>query len=229
MGEGPLLVVSAVEREATPLRALLVDSSEPRVHIVTCGVGKVAAALATARAIDAHAPSSVLCLGCAGAFRGRSLDLGDVIIGTAEILADEGVETGEGFLGIDSLGLPGLRRGEEQLTERVPIQSPSTATLERLAKACDIRVQAGLLLTVSTGSGTDERSRALAARHDALGESLEGAAVAAAAWQAGLPAREVRGVSNFTGHRDRAAWRIDLACRNAARVAHQWILTENLI
>ncbi|MFE7122322.1 hypothetical protein ACFU99_43555, partial [Streptomyces sp. NPDC057654] len=67
----------------------------------------------------------------------------------------------------------------------------------------------GAVLTVSTATGSAERAAELAARHPgALAEAMEGFGVAEAAAAHGVPALEIRAVSNPVGPRDRAAWRI---------------------
>jgi futalosine hydrolase len=67
----------------------------------------------------------------------------------------------------------------------------------------------GPLATVATCSGTDEAARAVARRTDALAEAMEGAAVVHAARRLGVPAIELRAISNMTG--DRAAQQWDLS------------------
>ncbi|GAA2805493.1 hypothetical protein GCM10010441_32920 [Kitasatospora paracochleata] len=65
------------------------------------------------------------------------------------------------------------------------------------------------MLTVSTVTGSAERAAALTARHPgAVAEAMEGFGVAEAAARFGVPAGEIRAVSNPVGPRDRAAWRI---------------------
>ena len=67
----------------------------------------------------------------------------------------------------------------------------------------------GTVLTVSTVTGSTARADELRARHPrALAEAMEGFGVAEAAGAHGVPALEIRAVSNPVGPRDRAAWRI---------------------
>jgi futalosine hydrolase len=193
-------------------------------------VGKVRAAAATLREIAAARPAWILQVGCGGAFPGAGLELGDVVLALEEFLADEGVETPAGFLGLEELGFAQARRGGEALYSRIPVASPSDLGIEdwedaaaALAQSRGFRLRSGRMVTVSTASGTDARAQALEARFQPLVESMEGAAAALVAWEEGIPFLELRGVSNFTGARDRARWEVERACGNAA-VAAQEIL-----
>jgi futalosine hydrolase len=53
-------------------------------------------------------------------------------------------------------------------------------------------------------------------------ENMEGAAIAHVAALYGIPAGEVRGISNPVGNRDRAAWRV----KDAANAAQQALLNS---
>jgi len=216
-----VVVVAAVERELLPLRDLL--RRAPRgdeVHLRVTGVGKVSSALETARAVRELRPSRVIQLGCAGSFPSRDVSVGDVVIATEEILGDEGVETPEGFLTLEELGLPSASRGATAVYNRVPTAAPSAALVEALRRRFpdDFKLVTGPLVTVSSASGTDDRARLLESRWQPVAESMEGAAAAVACWMEGLPFHEIRGVSNRAGKRDRASWDVDTACSNAARV-----------
>jgi futalosine hydrolase len=67
--------------------------------------------------------------------------------------------------------------------------------------------------SVTATSATGER---LAARYGADTESMEGFSVLRAAGQSGVPALEVRGISNYVGDRARSAWDFAAGARAAA-------------
>jgi futalosine hydrolase len=67
-------------------------------------------------------------------------------------------------------------------------------------------VVTGLVLTVSTVTGTDARAGLLAERHGAVAEAMEGWGVVEAARPHGLPVLEIRTVSNRVGRRDTSTW-----------------------
>ena len=196
-----LLIVCATEREV------------PRVgfgRVVVCGVGKTAAALITARELAAGGVSAVISFGVAGALPGSGLQVGDVAVGTLTRLLDEGLDTGELFVSFADGPMP-VPGGEDAPTDVV--------LTGRLLADTDVsfRVESGLIGTVSVCAGTD-RLAIQRARCGAIAEAMEGAAVALAAQQFGVPFAEVRGISNLCGPRDGAPFELDLAVQHATRV-----------
>ena len=65
--------------------------------------------------------------------------------------------------------------------------------------------------TVATCSGSDLQADLVARRTSAVAEAMEGAAVVHAARRLGVPAIEVRAISNTTGDRDQQQWNIGKA------------------
>jgi nucleoside phosphorylase len=65
---------------------------------------------------------------------------------------------------------------------------------------------AGPIATVSTCSGTDALAAQVRARTGALAEAMEGAAVLHIAARLGVPAAELRIISNTCGHRPSQRW-----------------------
>ena len=78
-------------------------------------------------------------------------------------------------------------------------------------------------MTVNTCTGTDDAARALAARTGGAVENMEGAAVAHVACLHGIPAGEVRGISNLVTNRDTSAWRLKDAALAAQEALLAWI------
>jgi futalosine hydrolase len=64
----------------------------------------------------------------------------------------------------------------------------------------------GPIATVATCSGTDAGAQEVARRTGAIAEAMEGAAVAHAARRFGVPALEIRTISNATGNRTMQGW-----------------------
>lgn len=74
---------------------------------------------------------------------------------------------------------------------------------------------AGLILTVSTVTGSEKRALDLSHLFsDAAAEAMEGFGVATAAQDKGIPVMEIRSISNPVGPRDRDAWRIKEALQS---------------
>lgn len=182
-----VLLVVATEPEAAPLRAL-------PARVVVSGIGDVNAALATQAAIWQERPELILSVGIGGAYPGSGLQPGDVALASEMVYAQLGAMDGDQFLDLKAMGFPVL---------------PGNYGRFPAWKGTSLDLPTGPFLTVLTVTGSAEGAAALERRHPgALIEGMEGAGVAHAAALAGLPAGELRGVSNLVGPRDRASWQI---------------------
>jgi len=188
----------------TELAALGLDPPPPHLVLIRSGVGKASAAAAIARALDPERHAGVLSIGLAGALPGSGLAIGDIVIASHMILADEGSQNPDGFRDIASMGFGPMPDGS--------VSAPATPNLVALLGSAIPGARIGPIATVSTCSGTDARASEIAARTGAIAEAMEGAAVAiAAAHVAGpaFPVAEIRAISNTTGDRPKQVW--DLA------------------
>lgn len=189
----------------------------PGIHLVQSGVGKVNAAAAVLLALPLVRPASVVNLGICGSLPGPApAPLGAVVLATASVYADEGVQTPDAFLTLDALGFP--LGGASFSGSGVAGDGP---LLARLAQGLPGHV-VGAVATVSTCSGTDALAAAVAARTGGVAEAMEGAAIAHAL--ARLPAprpafAEVRVVSNTTGDRASQRWEMKAALARLGEVA----------
>lgn len=196
-----ILVIVAVEAERAALGARCLAA--PEVHVVVAGIGRTNAAAATAEALaEARATgalfAAVISTGIAGALPGSNLALGTVIVADACIYAEEGIALPEGQGDMRVLGFPlGDFEGN-----RVPVDGALLLAFRALGPACEIA-------TVATCSGTDVAALSVRTRTGAMAEAMEGAAVVHAARRVGVPAIEIRSISNTTG--DRATQRWDIA------------------
>lgn len=204
-------------------RRLEARSGRPARTLVT-GAGKTATAFGLTRWIGKHEellPSveGIIQVGCAGAYPGSGLSPGDVVLGRESIFADEGADSGEGFLDLEALALPcGEDPRGNALYNRIPGSPPGPEVLDSLPPP-SFRLRVGPVATVSTCTGSLERARELETRWDVLAETLEGAAAALVAVRLGIPFLEIRGISNPVGPRDREAWNLPLAVENATSIA----------
>lgn len=220
-----LLWVTAVEREAEALRGAPGE-------IVVAGVGRTNAAAATTEAILRRGPfDAVVSAGVAGALPRSPLDapaseasgapsgphagafpqphlrLGDLVLAESCVYFEEGAIMPDGFHTMSELGFDlGPFRGN-----RVPVDR----TLDRLAPAA----KRGVIATVATCSGTDEAAAEVVRRTGAVAEAMEGAAVVHAALRLGVPATEIRAISNGTGDRARQEWNLPAAFDALASLA----------
>ena len=165
------------------------------------GVGKAAAAMRATELLVRARPAWLLLVGVCGAYPGSGLEVGALCVVGGDRLADEGIELGAGeFRGIAAMGL-----GAEG-----PFLAEAART-RAIAGRLGIREVAGA--TVSTCSACDERSRALEGRSGAQVETMEGAAVLLVCQHLGVPAVQLRVVSNRTGAREAAGWDLHGALR----------------
>jgi futalosine hydrolase len=167
-------------------------------ELVRSGVGKAAAAGATARWYDPARHAGVLSLGLGGSLPNSALRVGDVVLADPSRFADEGVRTPDGFLPLHFLGF----------SEDAPDTEPDTESRRVLTAVVD---RVGPIATVSACSGTDADAEAVAARTGAIAEAMEGAACALAARRTNPGGRfaEVRVISNRTGDRKNQGWDLD--------------------
>lgn len=224
--EKRLLLVVATPLEASPLCRGL-GCSDPagdtgwrvlnltqNTDLVICGVGKANAAAAAALALSQRMYGCVLSIGIAGLLpiqtrqdAGSAL-LGDLVVATESVFADEGIDTPDGFLDLGRMGFPCNPAGgcgfgcDPAIVALAPAWGAST----------------GKIATVSTCSGTDARAAHIAQRTGCLAEGMEGAAVALVAARFGVPFGEVRAFSNTTGDRQRQNWQMPRALATLTRL-----------
>jgi futalosine hydrolase len=201
-----ILVVCAVAQELAAL------SAREGVDVVAVGVGPVEAAVGTARALASRQYDAVVNAGIAGGFRDRCT-VGDVVVCSREDYAELGLEDGTGF------PLP----GGLQLVRSVEADE----TLLRPFINGLIPVIVGRGVTSAIVTSTTARALVLAHRFRADVESMEGFSVLRAAQLAGVPAIEIRGVSNLVGERESNGW--DFRAGAAAAVATADALLDVLL
>ncbi|MEV0261582.1 futalosine hydrolase [Streptomyces sp. NPDC050617] len=188
-------------------------SAGPVLDALAAGVGPGAAGAGAAAALAAAALRSqpydlVLSAGIGGGFQ-PAAPVGSLVVSDAIIAADLGAETPDGFRSTAELGFGTVAHQAPEHLVRAVAEATGAAP--------------GAVLTVSTATGSAARAAELTARHPgALAEAMEGFGVAEAAAAHGVPALEVRAVSNPVGPRDRAAWRIGEALDVLARAFGRW-------
>ena len=224
------LIVVATPGEAAHLTDLSAPFRERlRVQVMVSGVGPVAAALATQRALLAAPYALAISAGIGGAYPASGLQAGDLAVSSRIIQADLGAWDDGQFLDFTALGLsvlPGPLESPEPHADP-DVQAGHFPAWEKAAQvAARGGARLGPLLTLGSVTGDHGAARHLQARHPgALTEGMEGAGVAHAALLAGVPSLEVRGVSNPVGPRDRAAWRIPQALAATRRGVEAALLT----
>jgi futalosine hydrolase len=181
----PLLIVCAVAQELAGL------GPREDVEVIEVGVGPVEAGIGTARALAAKRYDAVINAGIAGGFRDRCT-VGDAVVVSREDYVDLGLENGSAF------PLPGGLELVRHVEASAGLLRPFLDGL--------IPVIVGRGVTSATVTSTTARALVLAHRFRADVESMEGFAVLRAAQLAGVPAIEIRGVSNLVGERESNEW-----------------------
>ena len=185
-----------------------------KIVLAITGIGKVNTASALTELLGRYSPDLLINTGCAGAYDGSSLAVGDLAIATAEIYGDEGVLTPSGWEPLDCIGIPLLKAQGKNYFNELPISPDLVDRAARFAAAQAISLRSGKFITVSTCSGTSARGAELASRFGAICENMEGAASAHVALMNGVGFLEIRGISNIVEDRDLSRWDIDRACEN---------------
>ena len=160
------------------------------IELLVTGVGPVEAACAVGQALAAKRYKLVVSAGIAGAFEGAAA-IGD------------GVAVCEEHMEVDlETGHPILLPDGRHTVERVAADAALCAGLRDAGYA----TLSGITVSrVTSSESTAQRLAALGAQV----ESMEGFAVLRAAERAGVPAIEIRGISNRVGDRDQSGWTFD--------------------
>jgi len=234
----PILIITAVPQEKNLLEHALVNAVRQttfafeytegtigtlRVTLCASGVGKINAAAATATLIERHRPRLVINTGCAGAFPGSGLAVGNLAVASNEILGDEGVQTAEGWRDLRFMEMASFVRGKRAYYNELPLSKHAAEKAMQLADYYGVLLMRGRFVTVSTCSGTRQRGETLARQFDAIAENMEGAAVAQVCIRSGVDCLEIRGISNLVTDRNMSDWNIPLAAESAQRFVLKYL------
>jgi futalosine hydrolase len=211
-----LLIVAATIPEVGPLAATLTGAeSNGRVvrgawrghdvDVLTTGVGMVATAVWTARALAGAPYDLALNLGVCGSFD-TALANGRVVHVVTDRIGELGAEDGDSFL---TAGEIGLLAESEFPFEDGRLVNRSAPSLPAIRSLVDVHG-----LTVNTVHGSERSIAAVSGRFDVQVESMEGAAFFYCCLTAGIACAQIRAVSNRVERRNRAAWDLPLAIRS---------------
>jgi futalosine hydrolase len=164
--------------------------------VLITGVGMVATAYALGKQLATKRYDLAINLGIAGSFD-RSIALGDVVEVVQDTFTELGAEDGDSFINLDNLGFGNtIHQTKARLTDYV-----------------DRSLKQVHGITVNTVHGNEASIDRVQQLTNAQIESMEGAAFFYACEQAGIPALQIRSVSNYVEKRDRNAWKIGLAVK----------------
>lgn len=169
------------------------------VHLLLTGLGLVNAAQAVAAACERLEDlTAIINLGCAGAYAGSGLGVGQAALATEAVLADSGLLTQQAWRPLERLGLPLFTNSQgHEFYHRWPCDP----ALNDLFAGAWPGLRQGVFATVNQVSGDPATAAVMEGRWGALLEDMESAAVAQVAALYGLPCACLRGVSNIAGQR----------------------------
>jgi futalosine hydrolase len=173
------------------------------------GIPAALAALLTRFAAGPR-PELIVNVGIAGAYPETGIAIGDIVLADGEVYGDVGFELPEppGFRGIGESEF-----GRGLYDEPLPtVQPAGWFVAEPDGAAYQVHVARGC--TVNACAGTDATGELRRRLFGAGFETMEGAAVAQAGRQFGVPVCEIRAVSNVAARRDMRPENIRLALQN---------------
>jgi futalosine hydrolase len=234
----PILILAATPQEtvllehslgtATRRKTVALEYAEGSIgsqQVIICagGIGKVNAAAACAALIERNHPRLVINTGCAGAYPGSGLSIGELAVASNEFLGDEGVLTGEGWQDLRYMGIPTVIHSSRLYHNEIPLSKHAAEKAMQLADYNGVKLVRGRFVTLSTCSGTRLRGEELAHWFHGICENMEGAAVAQTCLRYGIDCLEIRGVSNMVDERDMKAWDIPRAVEAAQRFVLKYV------
>jgi futalosine hydrolase len=177
------------------------------------GIGPVEAAVQLTAYLASSAGSlqGVINMGVAGAYvEMEGADLLDICLAETEVLGDLGICTAD--------GMEPLRGAAFEIVDTFDLDQGLRQRAAELLRDADVPYKSGIFVTVNCVSGSRQRGVMLARQHSGLCENMEGAAVARACQQFGLPLLEVRCISNLVTDRDLQKWQLKQACARCGEV-----------
>jgi futalosine hydrolase len=196
---------------------------DQKAFVLVGGMGKTNAAQALTALLEREKVSAVVGFGVGGAYLNAGPEVGEVAIASSEHYGDEGVETPNGWLSCEGIGIPLVVGERASYYNSFPIDPLIFDRLPDILRENSRPFRFGAFVTVSCCSGSAERGSSIAARFNAICESMEGAAYAHIATLYGIPYLEVRGISNRVTDRNLADWRLDEGAEAAAEVVERII------
>ena len=230
----PLLILTATAYEQQNLReGLTIKQVGHRPHccgmlcnvpvvLVETGIGMVNTAQALTAALEHLNPALVLQIGIGGAYLASNLGPGDLALATEENYGELGVLTPAGWRPAEEIGIPILSTDRDYYNA-YPLDPTLVAKAERILKQSGEPVARGPFVTVQQCTGRRDIGDALAARFNAICETMEGVAAAHLCTLYAVPFLELRAISNRVEDRDKAAWEIPRAVHRAQTAVRKLI------
>jgi futalosine hydrolase len=208
-----ILLVAATRFEIEPLLSRFAGSKNPdqlilpdfTVEVLVTGVGMVATAFALGKQLALNNYDLAINVGIAGSFA-FDIELGEVVLVTEDVFAEQGAEDNEDFLSLVDLGFGEITQYSHQSIQKGEQTNLNLAMPEQIRKVKAI--------TVNKVHGNEFSIAKTLSRFKAEVESMEGAAFFYACNQSQTPCIQLRAISNYVEPRDKERWKVDLAIKN---------------
>lgn len=218
-------ILGAMDEEVALLKASLNDLKETQwkhltffegmlngmeVVLVKCGIGKVAAGIATAVLIEQYAPDAVVNTGSAGGFE-KNLNIGDLVIASHVIHHDVDL-THFGYKLGQCAGMPEDYRCDETLMAAASSAANGITSLQSTT---------GLICTGDAFIGSDDAVAALRTNFpDMKAVEMEGAAIGQTCHLLGTPFLVIRSLSDIAGKTSSVSFKeyLDTAAKHSAQL-----------
>lgn len=218
-------ILGAMDQEVALLKASLSDVQvaeyahlqfysgklhDTEVVVAKCGIGKVAASVATTVLIDQYAPDFVVNTGSAGGFD-PGLDLGDLVIASGVQHHDVDV-THFGYARGQVFGMPDIYPCDVRLIE---------AAENAARDVVHVNSKRGLICTGDSFIGCDEAADRLRSLFpDMCAVEMEGAAIGQTCFMLDTPFLVIRSLSDIAGKTSTVSFKtyLDKAAQNSANL-----------
>jgi adenosylhomocysteine nucleosidase len=185
------------------------------VVVVKCGIGKVAAAVATTALVDRFAPDYVVNTGSAGGFD-TDLNIGDLVIATSVLHHDIDI-THFGYALGQAAGMPATYESDETLI---------LAAEQAAEQSLDVTTKRGLICTGDSFIGSDEAAARLREAFPTMAAvEMEGAAIAQTCFMLSTPFLVIRSLSDIAGKTSTVSFQsyLEKAAKHSAELVMQMI------
>lgn len=185
------------------------------VVVVKCGIGKVAAAVATTALVDRFAPDYVVNTGSAGGFD-TELNIGDLVIATSVLHHDIDI-THFGYALGQAAGMPATYESDETLI---------LAAEQAAEQSLDVTTKRGLICTGDSFIGSDDAAARLREAFPTMAAvEMEGAAIAQTCFMLSTPFLVIRSLSDIAGKTSTVSFQsyLEKAAKHSAELVMQMI------
>ena len=185
------------------------------VVVVKCGIGKVAAAVATTALVDRFAPDYVVNTGSAGGFD-TDLNIGDLVIATSVLHHDIDI-THFGYTLGQAAGMPATYESDETLI---------LAAEQAAEQSLDVTTKRGLICTGDSFIGSDDAAARLREAFPTMAAvEMEGAAIAQTCFMLSTPFLVIRSLSDIAGKTSTVSFQsyLEKAAKHSAELVMQMI------